>query len=60
MKRRIAITREVFPEVVDRLRQHFEVKSNAADTPLAGAALAAFIADCEGMMTTIADRVDAD
>jgi gluconate 2-dehydrogenase len=59
MKPKILVTREVFDDVLDYLRQHFDVTDNQADTPMDAAALAKNLADKTGAMTTLVDRVDA-
>jgi lactate dehydrogenase-like 2-hydroxyacid dehydrogenase len=59
MKPKIAVTREVFEEVLDFLRGHFEVDGNQADTPCEGAALAARLADKDGALILASDRIDA-
>jgi lactate dehydrogenase-like 2-hydroxyacid dehydrogenase len=59
MKPKIAVTREVFEEVLDFLRGHFEVDSNQADTPCEGAALAARLAGKDGALILASDRIDA-
>ena len=53
------MTREVFGEVLDFLREHFEIESNQADTPCEGAALAARLADKDGALILASDRIDA-
>jgi gluconate 2-dehydrogenase len=59
MKPKILVTREIFDDVLDYLRQHFDVTDNQADTPMDAAALAKNLADKTGAMTTLVDRVDA-
>jgi len=59
MRPKILVTREVFDDVLDYLKQHFEVTSNQADTPMDAEMLAAKLADKTGAMTTLVDRVDA-
>ncbi len=56
---RIQVTREVFDEVLDYLGQHFEVSSNQADRPFSAEELAAALADKDGALTVLTDRVDA-
>jgi len=58
-KPRVLVTREVFDETLDYLRQHCEVLANQDDVPYAPDALAAKLADCEGLMCCLTDRVDA-
>lgn len=58
-KPRVLVTREVFDETLDYLRQHCEVLPNQDDVPYAPDALAAKLADCDGLMCCLTDRVDA-
>lgn len=58
MKPRIVITREIFDDVVDYLRQHCEVDDNQADKPYAPDALAAKLAGVDGLMCALTDRID--
>lgn len=58
-KPRVLVTREVFDETLDYLRMHCEVIDNQKDVPYAPDALAAALADCEGLMCALTDRVDA-
>ena len=55
----ILIARTVFPEVVERLRQHFEVDHNDTDTVLSPAELAQRLQGKAGAMTTGSERIDA-
>jgi gluconate 2-dehydrogenase len=48
MKPKILVTREIFDDVLDYLKQHFEVTSNQADTPMDAEALAKNIAGKTG------------
>ncbi len=58
MKLKVLVTREIFDDVLDYLRQHFEVTDNQADTPMAAETLVKNLADKSGVMTTLVDRVD--
>ena len=58
-KPRVLVTREVFDETLDYLRQHCEVQDNQGDKVFAPAALAAAVANCDGLMCCLTDRVDA-
>ncbi|MDH4294159.1 MAG: D-glycerate dehydrogenase [Betaproteobacteria bacterium] len=58
-KPRVLVTREVFDETLDYLRQHCEVLANQDDVPYAPEALAAAVADRDGLMCCLTDRVDA-
>jgi len=59
MKPRILVTREVFDETLEYLAQHCEVESNQPDVALAPEALAQKLADRDGLMCALTDRVDA-
>lgn len=59
MKPKILVTREIFDDVLDYLRQHFDVTDNQSDTPMDAETLAKNLADKTGAMTTLVDRVDA-
>jgi lactate dehydrogenase-like 2-hydroxyacid dehydrogenase len=59
-KPRILVAREVFPEVLERLRQHFEVDANQADVILGVEGLKARLADKMGALTAVTDPVTAD
>lgn len=60
MKPKILVAREVFPEVLERLRQHFEVDDNQADTILGVEGLKARLTDKAGVMTAVSDPVTAE
>jgi len=60
MKPRILITREVFDETIAYLREHCEVEDNQADMPFDAATLKAKLADRQGIMCALTDKVDAD
>lgn len=55
----ILVARQVFPEVVDKLRQHFDVDTNEDDAPLAPAQLIERLQGKVGVITTGSERVDA-
>jgi gluconate 2-dehydrogenase len=55
----ILIARNVFPEVVAKLREHFDVDTNEADAPLTPAQLAERLQGKAGVITTGSERVDA-
>jgi len=59
MKPKVLVTREIFDDVLEYLKQHFEVTDNQADTPMDADTLAKSLADKTGAMTTLVDRVDA-
>ena len=58
-KPRIQVTREVFAEVLDYLGRHFEVSSNQEDRPFSAEELATALADKDGALTVLTDRIDA-
>jgi glyoxylate/hydroxypyruvate/2-ketogluconate reductase len=59
-KPKILIARAVFPEVVSRLEQHFEVEANQADDSWTKAELTARLQGKDGAFTTGGDRIDAE
>jgi len=59
MKPKILVTREVFDETISYLEQHCTVDANQADVPLDPQALKARLADKQGLMCALTDRVDA-
>jgi len=59
VKPKIVVTREVFDDVINYLKQHCEVDDNQADVPYAPDALAAKLADRDGVMCALTDRIDA-
>ena len=59
-KPRILVARAIFPDIVERLRAHFEVDDNPEDTILTAAQLAARMADKDGAFTTGSERIDAN
>ena len=58
-KPRIQVTREVFGEALDYLGQHFEVSSNQEDRPFSAEELAVALADKDGALTVLTDRIDS-
>lgn len=58
MRPAVLVARNVFPEVVERLRDHFDVESNPADEIL-GERLAARLAGKHGAFITGSERIDA-
>ena len=59
-KPRILIARAVFPEVVERLAQHFEVESNPEDVIWSPEELIERLADKDGAFTTGSQRIDSE
>ncbi|MDE2287652.1 MAG: D-glycerate dehydrogenase [Burkholderiales bacterium] len=60
MKPKVLVARAVFPEVVERLAQYFEVESNPRDEIWSPAELVARLHDKQGVMTTASERIDAE
>ena len=59
-KPHILVARKVFPEVLECLRERFEVDDNQADVILGVAGLKARLADKVGVLTAVADPVTAE
>lgn len=59
MKPKVLVTREVFDETIEYLAQHCEVEANQEDVPLAPEELARRLADKDGLMCCLTDRIDA-
>ena len=59
-KPKILIARAVFPEVIARLEQHFDVESNQADDPPTKAQLIEKLKGKHGVLTTGSERIDAE
>ncbi len=57
-KPRILIARAVFPEVLQRLAQHFEVQANPQDEIWTPQQLLAHLEDKDGALTTGSERID--
>ncbi|TFZ00455.1 D-glycerate dehydrogenase [Ramlibacter henchirensis] len=55
----ILVARAVFPEVIARLQQHFDVEQNPADEPLSREQLVARLHGKAGVFTTGGERIDA-
>lgn len=58
LKPAVLVARAVFPEVVDSLREHFDVEDNPDDLAWSADELGARLRDKQGVMTTAAVRVD--
>lgn len=58
MKPKILVSRMIFPEVLERLKQHFEVDYNNQDIPLSPAELVQRLADKQGVLTMLSERID--
>ncbi len=59
-KPKILVARAVFPEVIARLEQHFEVEANQNDETWSKAQLTERLRDKEGAFTTGGDRIDGE
>ncbi|MGW8183376.1 MAG: 2-hydroxyacid dehydrogenase [Burkholderiales bacterium] len=59
MKPKVLVTREVFDETLEYLGAHCQVESNQKDVPFDPAELARRLADKDGLMCCLTDRVDA-
>jgi len=59
-KPKILVARAVFPEVIARLEQYFEVESNQADETWSKAQLTERLKGKDGAFTTGGDKIDAE
>ncbi len=59
-KSTVIVTRRLPAHVEDRMGQLFDTRFNTTDAPLDAAALKAAVADCEVLVPTVTDRIDAD
>lgn len=57
---RVIVTRHLMPAVEERMRELFDVVLNAADVPMTRDALAAAMQDCDVLVPTVTDRIDAE
>jgi lactate dehydrogenase-like 2-hydroxyacid dehydrogenase len=60
MKPSVLVTRAIFPDVIERLAQYFDVDDNQQDLVLDGAALRARLAGKAGVLANAADRIDGE
>ncbi|AZG13951.1 MULTISPECIES: 2-hydroxyacid dehydrogenase [Cupriavidus] len=60
MKPSILVTRAIFPDVIAKLAQYFDVDANQEDLVLDAAALRARLAGKAGVLANAADRIDGD
>jgi gluconate 2-dehydrogenase len=56
----VLVARAVFPDVVERLRQHFDVEDNPGDTLYSKAQLIEHLQGKQGALTTGSERIDAE
>ncbi|MEY4267573.1 MAG: hypothetical protein RIS90_2108 [Pseudomonadota bacterium] len=59
-KPNVLLARAVFPEVLERLSQYFDVTSNQGDEPWTKARLIEQLGGQQGVFTTGGDRIDGD
>ncbi|WP_430421487.1 2-hydroxyacid dehydrogenase [Methylibium petroleiphilum] len=57
---KVLVARAAFPDIVDRLRAHFEVEDNPSDTVLDKSQLIARLQGKAGAFTTGSERIDAE
>ena len=60
MKPKILVARAVFAEVIDRLREHFDVETNDADDVWSKAELMQRLHGKAGAFTTGSERIDVE
>ena len=60
MKPAILVARAIYPEVVNRLRQYFEVETNDEDTVWTKEELSRRLSGKSGALTTLSERIDAE
>jgi gluconate 2-dehydrogenase len=59
-KPKILVARAIFPDVIDRLAQHFDVASNQTDESWSKAQLIDRLQGKQGVFTTGSERIDAE
>jgi gluconate 2-dehydrogenase len=57
MKARIVVARPIFPQVLERLAQHFELQANQDDAPWTAQTWTQTLSQCQGALTTGADPI---
>ena len=55
---RVLVTREVFDETLEYLREHCDVEANQADVAMSPEELARRAADKDGVVCSLTDRID--
>ncbi|HCY64291.1 MAG TPA: D-glycerate dehydrogenase [Oxalobacteraceae bacterium] len=60
MKAKILIARAVFPEVLERLSQHFEVEANQNDEPWSAEEMARRLHNKQGLFSSANERISAE
>lgn len=58
-RRSVWVTQPVFPDIVDRLREHFDVVAADAVTAYTPARIAQGLRDVDGALVGVTDRIDA-
>jgi lactate dehydrogenase-like 2-hydroxyacid dehydrogenase len=56
---KVVVTRELTDAVMDRMVELFDTTLNRSDTPMSRAALEAAVADCDVLVPTVTDIIDA-
>ncbi|WP_293877932.1 MULTISPECIES: D-glycerate dehydrogenase [unclassified Sphingomonas] len=56
---KVVVTRELADTVMDRLEALFDTTNNRGDAPMTRAQLAAAMADCDVLVPTVTDEIDA-
>ncbi len=56
---RLLVTRSIFPEVIQYLRQHFEVQHNQDDALWSPAEMQQRLQDCDAVLATPSEAIDA-
>lgn len=56
---KVVVTRELSDQVMDRMEQLFDTTNNRTDAPLTRDQLAAAMADCDVLVPTVTDDIDA-
>ena len=59
-KPRVVVTRHLLPSVEARMEELFDTRLNREDRPLPREELAAAMNDCDVLVPTVTDRIDAD
>ncbi|AOE89543.1 D-glycerate dehydrogenase (plasmid) [Ralstonia solanacearum] len=59
MRPSVLVTRATFPDIANRLREHFDVTDNPSDTILSPSELIAQLQGKQGVMSTGSERIDA-
>ncbi len=57
---RIAVTRQLLPEVEARMAQLFDARFNAADVAMSHDSMLAAMTDCDVLVPTVTDNIDAE